>query len=358
VAKNAKERASIRNKVLENFNPNENGLVADGIFGLPFSCEESELILFPVPWEVTVSYRDGTAQGPKAILDASQQLDLFYAPNPSLYTKGIAMHPISDLWLSESQKWRNATNMYLNEYGTQDEMSAQSIQTLKAVNQITQRLTDYVAEQTNRLLAEDRCVGLIGGDHSTPLGFIQTLAEKHSDFGILQIDAHADLRDAYEGFVHSHASIMYNALKLSQVSKLVQVGIRDISLVEVDYISKNTDRIACYFDQDLKERHFGGDSWSTIVDEMISKLPEKVYISFDIDGLEPNLCPNTGTPVPGGLSYSEVVYLIRRLKFHNKQIIGFDLVEVAPGVDEWDGNVGARILFELSMIILDCKKEL
>src|SRR5690606_2133030 len=118
---------------------------------------------------------------------------------------------------------------------------------------------------------------------------------------VLQIDAHADLRRAYEGFQYSHASIMYNILEeIPAVTKLVQVGIRDYCDEEFEAITKSQGRIVTFFDRDLKAGAYQGKTWDQQTDEIIRELPERIYISFDIDGLDPKLCPNTGTPVPGG----------------------------------------------------------
>jgi len=188
-------------------------------------------------------------------------------------------------------------------------------------------------------------VGIIGGDHSVPLGFLKALAEKHSDFGILQIDAHHDLRNSYEGFTFSHASIFNNALEIQNISKLVQVGIRDYCDEEVEKVSDEGDRISVFYDQQLKENRFCGLNWNLQCEKIIKELPEKVYISFDIDGLDPKLCPNTGTAVPGGLEFSETIFLLKKLVESGRKIIGFDLCEV--GNNEWDASVGARVLFKL-----------
>ncbi|MDG1859194.1 MAG: arginase family protein, partial [Emcibacteraceae bacterium] len=177
--------------------------------------------------------------------------------------------------------------------------------------------------------------------------------EKHESFGILQIDAHADLREAYEGFEQSHASIMYNILKsCPNMKRLVQVGIRDIAPSEVNLIKESEGRIQTFFDWDIKQRAFAGMSWAEQVRKIIDTLPQKVYISFDIDGLNPGLCPNTGTPVPGGFSLEEINYLFFTLLDSGREIIGFDLNEVSPGEnDEWDANVGARALWNLVVLM-------
>ncbi len=167
-------------------------------------------------------------------------------------------------------------------------------------------------------------------------------------FGILQIDAHCDLRKAYEGFNYSHASIMYNVLnEVPQVKKLVQAGIRDFCQEEWDYICNSDFRVITYFDKNIKERQYEGQTWKQIADEIIQHLPEKVYISFDADGLDPKLCPNTGTPVQGGFETEQVFYLFKQILQSGRKIIGFDLNEVGVGENDWDSNVGARVLFKL-----------
>jgi agmatinase len=219
---------------------------------------------------------------------------------------------------------------------------------MKEINEGGIYLNNWVYEQTRDLLNRGKKVGLLGGDHSTPLGYFKALAEKHGAFGILQIDAHADLRKNYEGFTYSHACIMYNALnEIPQLNKLVQVGVRDICEEEWAYISNSNYKVITYFDKELKERMYEGQTWQLIANEIVNQLPQNVYISFDIDGLDPKLCPNTGTPVPGGLETEQTFYLIRRILESGRKLIGFDLCEVGVGDTEWDANVGARILWKL-----------
>jgi agmatinase len=199
-------------------------------------------------------------------------------------------------------------------------------------------------------------VAVIGGDHSSPLGYFQALANQYSDFGILHIDAHADLRDAYEGFEFSHASIMFNALKIPQISKLVQVGLRDICIDEVEIINSSNNRVVAYYDSAIKQQQYAGKTWIDLCQEIVGNLPENVHISFDVDGLDPKLCPNTGTPVPGGLELEQVYCLFREVVKSGRKIIGFDVNEV--GDAEWDGNVGARIVYKLANLLdLSQKKD-
>ena len=128
-----------------------------------------------------------------------------------------------------------------------------------------------------------------------------------------------------------------------------QVGIRDFCKQEVEVAQTN--RVIVYTDMDMKKKTFDGKTWQQQCDEIIAELPQKVIVSFDIDGLQQWFCPNTGTPVPGGLSFEQATYLLSKLAFSNKEIIGFDLVEVAPGNTDWDGNVGARMLYHLCGVL-------
>lgn len=142
---------------------------------------------------------------------------------------------------------------------------------------------------------------------------------------------------------------MYNALKLPAIKQLVQVGIRDLCEAEHELIQRGGGRIHTFFDDELKRSLDAGKSWSFLCEAIVKDLPKKVYLSFDIDGLDPRFCPNTGTPVPGGLDFFKLTELIRAVSKSGRTIIGFDLNEVAPGPDnDWDANVGARLLWQLS----------
>ncbi len=337
-----------KNELIENFDPNGPGRPGQ-LFGLPFTEETAEFIILPVPWEVTVSYGAGTADGPEAILEASAQVDLYFRDYPEAWKLGVAMLPVPEDLKNENAKFRDLAASYIRWLEeSENEEDRRGMKVIpKAINDISEKLNIYVRAQARKYLERGKMVALLGGDHSTPLGLLQALAERYEQFGILQLDAHSDLRNAYEDFTYSHASIMYNAMQIPQVSKLVQVGIRDYCDEEVQVINGNEERIKVYFDEDIQNHLMEGNSWKSVCDSIIEALPGLVYISFDIDGLDPRFCPNTGTPVPGGMDYSQVMYLIRALVASGKRIIAFDLVEVSPGDSEWDANVGARLLYSL-----------
>lgn len=340
---------------LSKFDPNSVGNPNNNIFGLPFSEAESRLIILPIPWEVTVSYNAGTARAPDHIFTASLQVDLFDPDFKDMWQQGYFMRTPDKKILMKSDYLRKEAELYINyiSQGEEVENNKFMCKTLKEINQGSLFLNDWVYDQTKELLNKGKLVGLLGGDHSTPFGYFRAIADKYPDFGILQIDAHCDLRNAYEGFHYSHASIMHNAMeKIPAITKLVQVGIRDYCEEELDYINNSNGRIVTYFDKDIKDRQYEGFSWKQIAEEMISQLPEHVFISFDIDGLDPKLCPHTGTPVQGGFDAQQIFYLFRVLLQKGKKIIGFDLNEVGVSHDEWDENVGARVLYKLCNILI------
>ncbi len=327
------------------FDPNAPAPAESGIFGLPFTPDEAEVVLIPVPFEVTTSYGGGTSNGPQAVLNASKQVDLFDLDTGRPYEGGIAMLEESTQVRAWNDEGKRLAQQIIETGGLNADHAA-----LTTVNLLCERMNTWVYETAKQWLAKGKKVGLVGGDHSTPFGLIRATAEKYPGMGVLHLDAHADLRDAYEGFTWSHASIMFNVVtRIPQVGKVVQVGIRDFGEAEFNMSRGSEGRIRTFFDAELKRGLDGGASWKSLCDQIVKELPNKVYLSWDIDGLEPTLCPHTGTPVPGGLTFSQACALLEALHRAGKQIIGFDLNEVAPGPegDEWDGNVGARLLYKM-----------
>jgi agmatinase len=340
---------------LSGFDVNSVGNPNNNIFGLPFEEQDARLILLPVPWEVTVSFGSGTARSAEQIFKASLQVDLFDPDVPEGWKQGFYLKDSDKKILLKSDYLRKEAELYIDYISRDEEVGNNQFmcKTLREVNEGGALLNNWVYQQTKALLDNNKLVGLLGGDHSTPLGFMKALAEKKGEFGILQIDAHCDLREEYEGFTYSHASIMYHALKeIAPIKKLVQVGVRDYSQGEWQYIQDNKNRITTYFDKDIRTRLYEGERFKDIVEDIVNQLPDKVYISFDIDGLDPKLCPNTGTPVQGGFETEQVFYLFDSVRKAGKHIIGFDLCEVSTSETGWDANVGARILFKLCNLLV------
>ncbi len=337
---------------MSSFDPSQTISSEFGIFGIPVQEQDAKLILLPVPWEVTTSYGKGASNGPRIIRHASEQIDLFDLETGKAYEAGYFMREIPED-LEDKNKRMKARAQELIQMKTDlidDPATEKKI--LNEVNEACDEMTEWVYEQSKEILAQGKYLGLVGGDHSSPLGSIRAVSEKvNGDFGVLHIDAHADLRVAYQGFRQSHASIMYNVMTSAfKPKKLVQVGIRDFSEDEYNFIQSHPKEVKTFFDLDNKRRQLEGETWAKICKDIVNELPQQVYVSFDIDGLDPALCPSTGTPVAGGLSLSEMFYLFRTLVESGRRIAGFDVNEVSSGEEEdseWDGNVGARVLYKL-----------
>lgn len=340
------------NPVTNNFNPNDIANVDQNIYGLPFILDNANIVILPVPWDVTTSYRRGTAHAPEQIFNASFQVDLYDPIVKNAWKIGITMDDIPEYWLEMNEKFSKKAELYIDflAHGGDILESQRMQEILLKINAASNELNEWVRTSALEYINQNKMVVLLGGDHSCPLGLIKAMATKNDTFGILHLDAHADLRNAYEGFEFSHASIMYHAAKIPQVSKIVQVGIRDYCEEELDAI-KAQPKISTFFDRNIKQQLFEGGNWRNICNEIVAQLPEKVYISFDVDGLDPKLCPNTGTPVPGGFDYAEVLYLFEQLLLQGKKIIAFDLCETGNSTNEWDANVAARLLYRICNIM-------
>jgi len=330
-----------------NFDPNQPGIQGN-LFGLPFGADEADLVLLPVPWDVTASYGQGAVNGPRCILDASPQIDYLIPGIFKPWKLKVAMLEIDQSCHNKSVTLRKEAEEYIQWFEKSSGTSEKHfLNILNGINRASKKLNQWVYDKALNYLGKGKIIGTIGGDHSTPLGLISALSKNYNDFGVLQIDAHMDLRQAYEGFQYSHASIMFNVLQNRSVSRLVQVGIRDYCEEEETFAAKSDGRVKTFFDASMKEMIHTGGKWADLCDVIIEGLPKHVYLSFDIDGLDPGLCPGTGTPVPGGLSFTEATYLIKKLVKSGRKIIGFDLSEVGPSNDQWDGNVAARILYHI-----------
>ncbi len=327
------------------FDPDAAAGAGSGIYGLPFTPDEARVVVIPVPYEATTSYGGGTSRAPEAVFEASKQVDLFDRETGRPYEAGIAMLAIPEQIVGWNAKAKGIAATVIEKGGVVDDVTRKAA---SEVNAISEAVNEWVYEQTRSLLIAGKMPVILGGDHSVPFGAILAYAETHPNLGILHLDAHADLREAYEGFTWSHASIFHNVItKIGGVDRVVQVGVRDLSNAESAMIEGSQGRIVTFFDSDLAARKEEGATWAEIADEIVAALPNDVYLSWDIDGLDPTLCPSTGTPVPGGLSWNEAIGLLRALRRARKRIAGLDLCEVSPGQSEWDANVGARLLYKM-----------
>ncbi|MBK6722152.1 MAG: agmatinase [Acidobacteria bacterium] len=246
------------------------------------SLDSARILVLPVSYEGTVSYGTGTGAGAMAIVDASRNMELYEEETDSeVYKLGI--HTLPEFTPRENP------------------------------GKMMSELYDY----TKKPLASDKFICMLGGEHSVSAPIIQAHNEKYENLSVLQIDAHADLRDEYDGTLHSHASIMARVVKDLRIPS-VQVGIRSISSDEARSL-KGDLPTKIFWARDI----VGKTDW---IDEAIDGLTENVYLTIDIDGLDPSIVPTTGTPEPGGLGWYETLTLIRKLA-EKKRVVGMDLVE-------------------------------
>lgn len=339
------------------FDPDAVGVANGNFFGLPCGEQEAETVIVQVPWDVTVSYGKGTAEGPSAMLDASLQVDLF--------DEKISGAADMKVWTLPEEKRIRELNGYAGEIAgrvisalEQGDDPESLKEQCTEVDRCSGELNAYVESVAGKYLSMGKTVAVVGGEHSVPLGLVKALAARYPGVGILHVDAHSDTRKAYEGFRYSHASIMYNSMAEAEgLAKITQVAIRDFCSAEYSLVG-SSDLFSVYTDFMIKERLFGGETWKDICLDIISSLPENVYVSFDIDGLSPEYCPGTGTPVPGGLSFAQADFLLYMLACSGRRIVGFDLCEVAPGPSgEWDANAGVRMLFKLLLYSMHSRKK-
>lgn len=324
---------------LSDFDPDGPG--GSTLFGLPHGVDEAAVVVLPIPWDATTSYRQGTAQAPELVLEASGQLDLYDLQTREAWREGIAMAPEDPrvrAWSDEASA-AVAAARGLPE-GPQREAAC------ARANARAEDLTAWLDERVEGLLRDGRIPAVLGGDHSVPLGAMLGAARRHPGLGILHVDAHLDLRVAYEGFTHSHASILHNVLtRAEDLASVVHVGIRDVCRPEWHRVHEDG-RLHAFSDPMIAKELAQGTTWAAMIESILAPLPDHVWITFDIDGLDPSLCPGTGTPVPGGLSWAQATTLLAALAGSGRRIVGFDLCEVGPG--EWDAIVGARMLYKLA----------
>ena len=258
--------------------------------------EGSRVVILPVPYERTVSFGRGTSYGPHSIIHASRSIEL-YDDELGSEPYDVGIHTLPELDCDVSPEG----------------------------------MVGDVQEVCSRLLAENKFIIILGGEHSVTLGAVKAHREKGGEFSVLNIDAHCDLRDSYEGTKYNHACVMRRVL--DEGCPLVECGIRSYSKEEADFIREHGD-IKIIHAREILES--GNSDW---MDEAASNLLPDVYISVDVDSFDPSVMPSTGTPEPGGLSWHDVLGLLRKT-FLDKNVIGMDIVELAP----LPGIVGPDVL--------------
>ena len=328
--------------------PNAAAAADSGLFGLPFGPAAAHVHVHGVPFGATTYSRQGTERAPEAHLAARRQIDLFDLRFGRPYERGIWMAPI-DVGIA---RWNEEARSVAAPIIARGGAEASDEASVRIVDERSDAVAEMVRAFFDERLVAERLPVLVGGDHSTPFGAIAACAEHRPGLGVLQFDAHADLRPAYEGFRRSHASILDNVLgEIDGVARLIQVGVRDLCEQEFDAIVED-DRITAVLENELADARLDGEV-QTLAERTLELLPDDVYVTFDVDALDPSLCPSTGTPVPGGLSWDEAIVWLEALARAGKRVVGMDLVEVSPGPDgdpegtSWDAIVGARLLYRM-----------
>jgi len=244
------------------------------------TSEKSKIVLIPVPYDGTSSWKKGADKGPKAFLEASENMELYDIETDSeVYKQGI----------------------YLSQPVTESSSP--------------EAMVEAVTEKVKSYLNRNKFVTLFGGEHSISIGAIRAFSRHYENLTVVQIDAHADLRESYEGSKCNHACALYEA---NQTNNLIQVGIRSMDHIEKSVM--NYDNV--FFAHEIES----DDYW---IEQAVERMTDTVYITIDLDGFDPSLFPATGTPEPGGLFWYETLRFLREV-FKEKNVVGFDLVELCP----------------------------
>ena len=252
---------------------------------------KSNVVILPVPYERTVSYGGGTKNGPKAILDASHYVE-FYDEET-----GREVHR---------------------------QLGIATLRPLVFTKKVDKQALDLINQTMRSLLQEKKFVVTLGGEHTISQATIAACTEKYSNLSVLQIDAHSDLRMEYQGSKFSHASVMARVSEFIDPEKIVQVGIRAQCIEEAEYIRHTG--INTMYAHEIRAGKYSSKNWD---DYAIEKLSEHVYVTFDVDGLDPSIMPATGTPEPNGLFWEETMRLLCKLG-QRKKVVACDIVELAP----------------------------
>ena len=260
--------------------------------------ENAEIAIIPAPYDQTSTWIKGADEGPDAIIEASGNMELYDIETDSeVYRRGIITdEPIErDLFPGD--------------------------------------MIEVTKRRVQKHIDRERFAVVVGGEHSVSIGSVQAHVENHNDLVVLQLDAHADLRDEYEGSRYNHACVM---ARVRELCPILQVGVRSISAEE----KRILDRSRVFFAKDIHNR----TEW---IEDVVAKLSDKVYVTIDLDVFDPSIMPSTGTPEPGGLSWYPVLSLLKAV-FAEKDVVGFDVVELCPNSrNKAPDFLAAKLIYKL-----------
>jgi agmatinase len=242
--------------------------------------DSAEIVLIPVPYDGTSSWQKGADKGFDAFLEASENMELYdIETNSEVYKKGVFIAEIID------------------------------------ENTSPEAMVEQVHKTVKKYIQKNKFVTIFGGEHSISIGTIRAFKDSFKNLTVLHLDAHADLREAYDGSLCNHACAVYEA---SKTTNLIQVGIRSMDSSERD--AMNTDKVF------FAEQMIYDDSWP---DRAIELMTDQVFITFDVDVFDHSIMPSTGTPEPGGLLWNETIEFLKKV-FMEKEVVGYDIVELCP----------------------------
>jgi len=309
------------------------------IFGTPVNYIKSKIVILPIPFDGTSSYRKYSQNAPYKILEASNQVDLFDIDFGNLYRRNVYMEKISPLIIKINNYILSIQKKFFTSFD-----SAEKINSIMSAN------NNFIYKWTLNALNADKIPILLGGEHSIIFGAIQACFNvyKSRELSILHFDAHSDMRLNYDGFNYSHASIINNIQnRISTPKRIIQVGIRDVSYSEYKQIQLSNE-IYSFLDKDIRKYKLLG-SFDVLSEDIIEKLGDLIYITIDIDGLDIPYCSNTGTPVPGGLNFDHIIHILSNIKKKKKRIIGADICETSSST--LDSIVSMRLLYKLTGVL-------
>lgn len=338
------------------FDPNTITPDNGNYFGISLEPEASALVLLSAPWDATSSLYAGSSYAPDAIIEMSRFVDFYEPLAPNSWRKGIATIPIDysiqDLSHRLHPDTERLTKLH-DEFGISVIDNLMYDRRLKRVNEGSVEINNMLFQQTQQWLDKGKIVGVIGGDQSISYSAIKAMGYKYEHFGVIRIGSKCDMHEAYQGFDFSHASTMYNVMRdVPQLEQLALVGVQEFSPIEWERASSNA-RVKLFTAQDIWTQQFEGRTWAEQVDDIIATMPENVYIALNISGLVCECSPRKGRISNGGLSLFQFVYLINRVVASGRRIVGFDLTDVTPGVEnKRDILVVARLLFKMCSVAL------
>ena len=335
-------------------------MVGDGgyYFEEKTSPADADLVIVSAPWSVTSDYGHGATYTPDAVIDASAYSNL-YDVESGFSAEGRVATAEIDYNIQEYSEHlgRDAERIANRSFDGATPGVEYATRKVKHINEGFAEMHKSIYKQTKHWVSQGKTVAVIGGDHSVSLGAVKAMAECYNDLGVLFIDAHADYAQEGETFAYSHRTIARNIVEeIPSVSRLVEVGVRDIDKAELDLLLAN-DKVELFLAERVAAKRFEGESWGNLCREMVEKLPQKVYVSLDIDALKIEFCTHTNSPVPGGMTFDEVVYLVNCVVKSGREIVGFDITEVVSNIDDkMDAIVAVRLLTKMIVATLNKSK--